>query len=53
LAQAIRSAARAADGKRKQMLFDRAVLIVLAESVDEVLMLLDEVERLGVQVRRR
>jgi hypothetical protein len=53
LARAIRSAAAQAKGERKLMLVDRALLIELATSVDEVLVLLEEVEALGMEIERR
>ena len=53
LARAIHSAAAQTEGERKLMLGDRALLIELTTSVDEVLVLLEEVEALGVRIERR
>ena len=54
VAARIRGVLGQVDGnQRRQMLADRALLIETADSADEVLVLLDEVERLGVKVRRR
>jgi hypothetical protein len=39
--------------RRQRMLADRALLIEVADSADEVLELLDEVEQLGVKVGRK
>jgi hypothetical protein len=53
LGAAIRSAAAKVGDERREMLETRAFLIEVADAADEVLALLDEVERLGVTVSRR
>ncbi|MEK6271475.1 MAG: hypothetical protein AABM42_02355 [Actinomycetota bacterium] len=54
VARAVRHAAdRVPDRRRRQMLTNRALLIEVAGSADEVVELLDEVRRLGVRIRRR
>jgi hypothetical protein len=51
IARAIRGAIENIDGPNRQKLADRALLIEVADSTDQVLELLDEVERLGVKLQ--
>jgi hypothetical protein len=53
VATAIRGAIeRMTDRRRWRMLADRALLVEVADHVDEVLELLDEVRSLGVEIER-
>jgi hypothetical protein len=53
LAGAIRTAAAELHGDRRRAVLDRTLLIEVADSTDEVLELLGEIVKLGVEVERR
>lgn len=50
LARVIRGAAARVEGRRQQQLRDRALLIELAGSAEDVIVLVDEVRALGVRL---
>ena len=50
LARVIRGAAERAAGRRQQPLRDRALLIEVADSAEDVITLIDEVRDLGVRL---
>lgn len=53
VAKVVRHAADQVPGSRRRMLRDRALLVEVADSSDEVLELLSELKALGVDVERK